>query len=119
MSDIPGQAAVQLYCGHCEDVYRPRSSRYSTIDGAYFGTSFPHIFFQQFRHCLPHPHPHAIAAPTGASSNNGGAPSAGMAAGGLTANNVPVAPRKSHDHYIPKIFGFKLYTQPMPTNASV
>jgi Casein kinase II regulatory subunit len=73
MSDMPGQAAVQLYCGHCEDVYRPRSSRYSTIDGAYFGTSFPHIFFQHFKQCLP---------------------------------------KKSPDHYIPKIFGFKLYTQP-------
>lgn len=82
MSDIPGQAAVQLFCGHCEDVYRPRSSRYSTIDGAYFGTSFPHIFFQQFRQCLP------------------------------------LLPKKSPDHYIPKIFGFKLHCSTAATTTT-
>lgn len=71
LSDIPGQSSVQLYCAHCEDVYRPRSNRYNTIDGAYFGTSFPHLFFQCFKQTIP---------------------------------------RKSLDHYVPKIFGFRLYS---------
>lgn len=45
LSDTPGEAMVKLYCPKCQDVYTPKSSRHHHIDGAYFGTSFPHMVF--------------------------------------------------------------------------
>ena len=51
--DAPGAKGLKLYCPHCEDVYTPPSRRHSGIDGAYFGTSFPHLVFQAFPDMLP------------------------------------------------------------------
>ncbi|RKF75361.1 Casein kinase II subunit beta-2 [Golovinomyces cichoracearum] len=45
-SDVPNVKAVKLYCAKCEDLYNPKSSRHTVIDGAYFGTSFHNIIFQ-------------------------------------------------------------------------
>ena len=42
MSENLKQARVKVYCPKCEDVYVPKK-KYSDIDGAYFGSSFPHI----------------------------------------------------------------------------
>jgi len=53
LSDLPHTKSVKLYCAKCEDVYSPKSSRHSVIDGAYFGTSFPHIFFQVYPTLIP------------------------------------------------------------------
>jgi len=51
--DVPGVQFVKLYCAKCEDVYNPKSSRHSTIDGAYFGTSFQNILFQVYPALVP------------------------------------------------------------------
>lgn len=53
LSDLPFQKAVKLYCPRCEDIYSPKSSRHGTIDGAFFGSSFPHLLFMVFPHLLP------------------------------------------------------------------
>lgn len=47
-SDTTNQDSVKLYCPGCEDIYTPKSSRHERIDGAYFGTTFPHLFFLTF-----------------------------------------------------------------------
>ncbi|KAG1226299.1 hypothetical protein G6F35_002978 [Rhizopus arrhizus] len=53
LSDIPMTKTVKLYCPRCEDIYNPKSSRHAAIDGAYFGTSFPHMLFQVYPNYLP------------------------------------------------------------------
>jgi casein kinase II subunit beta len=53
LSDTPYEKSVKLYCGRCEDVYSPKSSRHGSIDGAYFGTSFPHLLFLVYPSLLP------------------------------------------------------------------
>ncbi|ESZ97006.1 enzyme regulator-like protein [Sclerotinia borealis F-4128] len=52
-SDNPNMKAVKLYCARCEDIYNPKSSRHSAIDGAYFGTSFHNILFQVYPAMIP------------------------------------------------------------------
>jgi casein kinase II subunit beta len=53
LSDLPFMKGCKLYCGKCEDVYNPRSSRHQALDGAFFGTSFPHMFFQSYPTLFP------------------------------------------------------------------
>ncbi|KAG5518271.1 hypothetical protein PMAC_003067 [Pneumocystis sp. 'macacae'] len=53
LSDIPNSSSVKLYCMKCEDIYAPKSSRHATIDGAYFGTTFPHIMLQVYPYLIP------------------------------------------------------------------
>jgi len=37
----------KVYCPRCEEVYLPKF-RSVNIDGAYFGTSFPHVFLKHY-----------------------------------------------------------------------
>lgn len=53
MADLPHVQSVKLYCGKCEDVYNPKSSRHANIDGAYFGTSFQNILYQVYPALIP------------------------------------------------------------------
>ncbi|KAF2145768.1 uncharacterized protein K452DRAFT_284147 [Aplosporella prunicola CBS 121167] len=47
-SDTPGQETVKLFCPACLDVYTPPNSRFQTVDGAFFGTTFGCLFFMTF-----------------------------------------------------------------------
>lgn len=51
--DISGSSTVALYCARCEDIYSPKSSRHACIDGAYFGSSFAHMFFLTYPNLQP------------------------------------------------------------------
>ncbi|KAI8925057.1 casein kinase II, regulatory subunit [Entophlyctis helioformis] len=48
LSDIPYNQGLKLYCLRCEDVYTPSSRKHAVIDGAYFGTSLPHLLVQMY-----------------------------------------------------------------------
>lgn len=52
-SDQPGLDTVKLYCPNCGDIYAPPSSRFQGVDGAFFGTTFPHLFYQTYRDLFP------------------------------------------------------------------
>jgi casein kinase II subunit beta len=52
-ADMANSSPVKLYCGRCEDLYNPKSSRHAVIDGAYFGSSFHNILFQVYPAMLP------------------------------------------------------------------
>jgi casein kinase II subunit beta len=48
LNDSPGHETVKLFCPSCFDVYTPPNSRFQTVDGAFFGTTFPSLFFMTF-----------------------------------------------------------------------
>lgn len=48
LTDTPGLDTVKLYCPSCQDVYTPPNSRFHSVDGAFFGTTFGHLFFMTF-----------------------------------------------------------------------
>ena len=52
MSEELSISRVKIFCPKCEDVYVPRL-KFVDIDGAYFGKSFPNIFFQTFPELIP------------------------------------------------------------------
>ncbi|WWC73576.1 uncharacterized protein I206_107548 [Kwoniella pini CBS 10737] len=112
LSDIPYQKAVKLYCPRCEDIYSPKSNRHGSIDGAYFGTTFPHMLFMVYPQMIP-----GKGQPVGSSSvadvnrslanqqkseNNsgGGQNSLGSISTSSVANKA--------ERYEPRIFGFKV-----------
>lgn len=60
-SDTPGVDTVKLYCPSCMDMYVPPNSRFQTVDGAFFGTTFPTLFFLTFPDIEVSNHPPASA----------------------------------------------------------
>ncbi|KAJ3071262.1 casein kinase 2 regulatory subunit [Podochytrium sp. JEL0797] len=53
LSDVPGYRSVMLFCPRCEDCYAPPSRRHAVVDGAYFGTTFPHLLIQVYPQLMP------------------------------------------------------------------
>ena len=49
LSDTLGKQTVRLYCPSCQDLYMPQSSRHLSLEGAYWGTSFPGVFLKHFK----------------------------------------------------------------------
>ncbi|KAI8474310.1 MAG: casein kinase II, regulatory subunit [Monoraphidium minutum] len=47
-SDLPGQATVKIFCPKCEDIYYPRIDYQCSIDGAFFGSTFPHLLLMTY-----------------------------------------------------------------------
>lgn len=47
ISDIPRTSRFKVFCPRCEEVYIPKT-RTNNVDGACFGTSFPHAFLKNF-----------------------------------------------------------------------
>ncbi|EPY51624.1 CK2 family regulatory subunit [Schizosaccharomyces cryophilus OY26] len=52
-SDVVGRMPVVLFCPNCLDLYAPSSSKYKNIDGSFFGTTFPHLFFETYPELNP------------------------------------------------------------------
>ncbi|KAK6908758.1 hypothetical protein I203_102761 [Kwoniella mangroviensis CBS 8507] len=111
LSDIPYQKAVKLYCPRCEDIYSPKSNRHGSIDGAYFGTTFPHMLFMVYPQMIP-----GKGQPVGSSSvadvnrslanqqkDNTAGPSS-LGSGAISTSGVAI----KAERYEPRIFGFKV-----------
>ncbi|OQS07361.1 casein kinase II subunit beta [Thraustotheca clavata] len=59
MYDEPRKAEMKVYCPKCRDLYTPAIDFESaTIDGAYFGSTFPHLFFLTYSNLEPAPSTH-------------------------------------------------------------
>jgi len=119
-SDLPGLDTVKLFCPNCNDIYGPPSSRFLGIDGAFFGTTFAHLFFQSYRELAPAP----FWKPPSSSSSSGGTSQSPVAAGrsprsasGQSSNSkTPFVNPNPHGGqkkatgyvYVPRIYGFKV-----------
>mmetsp|Transcript_989 Transcript_989/g.3585 ORF Transcript_989/g.3585 Transcript_989/m.3585 type:complete len:255 (-) Transcript_989:37-801(-) len=49
-ADLPRTSTVKIFCPKCQDIYYPRSKLQGNNDGAYFGTTFPHLFLMTYSH---------------------------------------------------------------------
>jgi len=47
-SDELGVDTVRMYCPCCRDLYQAPSPRFYSLDGAYWGTTFPHLFVMSY-----------------------------------------------------------------------
>ncbi|KAJ3488392.1 hypothetical protein NLI96_g2891 [Meripilus lineatus] len=105
-SDLPGLDTVKLFCPNCNDIYTPPSSRFQGVDGAFFGTTFAHLFFQSYRELAPapfwKPSTSSALSPRSSASSSSHAPP--------FANPNPHGGQKraAGRVYIPKIYGFKV-----------
>jgi casein kinase II subunit beta len=121
LTDVAYEKSVKLYCGRCEDIYSPKSSRHGSIDGAYFGTSFPHLLFMCYPALIPTksgsmdgPGFRGGAPESTESSGNGGRrprrgredTGTGETVGSEVTSTAAVALKA--ERYRPRIFGFQV-----------
>lgn len=52
-SDAHQASTVKIFCPKCEDLYFPRSKYHVHVDGAFFGTTFPHLFMMTYGSLKP------------------------------------------------------------------
>ena len=53
LSDLPRNYTVNVFCPRCHGLYFPKSTRQANIDGAYFGTTFPHLYLMTHPEMVP------------------------------------------------------------------
>lgn len=78
-SDMPGVDTVKLFCPSCLDLYTPPSSRFTGVDGSFFGTTFPHLLLHTYKDQQ-------------------------QSDGTISSILMPAKPRV----YVPKIYGFRV-----------
>ncbi|EJD01110.1 uncharacterized protein FOMMEDRAFT_141826 [Fomitiporia mediterranea MF3/22] len=105
-SDLPGIDTVKLYCPNCNDIYTPPSSRYQGVDGAFFGTTFAHLFFQTYREFAPAP----FYTPPNAGSSTRSPTGSQTSSTQNFVNPNPYGGQKpaAGKVYTPKIYGFRV-----------
>lgn len=103
---MPGVDTVKLFCPNCNDIYTPSSSRFSGVDGAFFGTTFAHLFFHTYREYCPAPF-----IPGRQRMGDSGRIES-LAEGGngqqINPNQYGGQKRPETRVYVPKIYGFKV-----------
>ena len=62
LRDHPRQQTVRVFCPKCEQLYIPRNRHVTSLDGAFFGTSLPHMLLQTFPELVPLEEPVAYEA---------------------------------------------------------
>jgi len=53
LSDLPRTYTVNVFCPRCHGLFFPKSTRQANIDGAYFGTTFPHLYLMTHPDMIP------------------------------------------------------------------
>lgn len=55
LSDVTREFSVEVFCPRCHETYHPRSSKHANLDGAYFGTTFCHLFLMTHTEAIAQP----------------------------------------------------------------
>ena len=82
LSDRLRQGTVKLFCPRCQELYIPSQKRHAGLDGAYWGSTFAHFLLLTLREETKKP-------------------------SWVKRNNM----KKDSIHYIPRIFGFKVFSE--------
>ncbi|KAI8868775.1 hypothetical protein GQ42DRAFT_163909 [Ramicandelaber brevisporus] len=90
--------SVKLFCPSCLDAYYPPSTRFQAIDGAFFGSTFPHLFLMNY----PEFYPDRDVVHTAANNLYNSQEEVVVWRDGISNNG------DWKDVYIPRIFGFKV-----------
>ncbi|KAF7355372.1 Casein kinase II subunit beta [Mycena sanguinolenta] len=98
-SDLPGIDTVKLFCPNCNDIYVPPSS-------AFFGTTFAHLFFQNYRESAPAPFWKAPSSSGSLSPRTSAA--ASRSSPFVNPNPYGGQKRAAGYVYVPRIYGFKV-----------
>merc|ERR1712137_651931 len=53
LSDLARNYTVNVFCPRCHGLFFPKSTRQANIDGAYFGTTFPHLYLMTHPDIIP------------------------------------------------------------------
>lgn len=56
-ADVIRKDTVKTFCPMCWDLFFPRSRCHSALDGAYWGTTFPHLFLHTYTNLVPKRNP--------------------------------------------------------------
>ncbi|BEI80516.1 hypothetical protein CcaverHIS002_0110450 [Cutaneotrichosporon cavernicola] len=106
-SDMPGIDTVKLYCPNCSDIYSPPSSKYSQVDGAFFGTSFAPLFFQTYPELQSAPFAPTEQPPTSSSTPSNRSSPSRIAESIVNPNAYGGQRPALNKVYTPRVFGFK------------
>lgn len=110
-SDTPGTETVKLFCPSCCDIYIPPNSRFQSVDGAYFGTTFPTLFLMTFPELeiVGNGRKDVTASNTlnSAGGRKGAANNTLAPINGVPANNIAPGLGKGH-RYEMRIYGFRV-----------
>ncbi|KAJ3329389.1 casein kinase 2 regulatory subunit [Blyttiomyces sp. JEL0837] len=98
-SDQPSVDTVKMFCVRCCDLYHPREAKFQNIDGAFFGTTFPHLLYLSYPHLIPP-----------LKSNDSQPPGQRIITDGEDEETRPYEdePLPDYQVYIPRIFGFRI-----------
>lgn len=98
LSDLPRNYTVNVFCPRCHGLFFPKSTRQANIDGAYFGTTFPHLYLMT--------HPVSVLRYYFFVYN---APPTYPGATEIFHRLQEMIPVKPSQQYIPRVFGFKIH----------
>ncbi|KAI9336112.1 casein kinase II, regulatory subunit [Obelidium mucronatum] len=99
-SDQPSVDTVKMFCVRCCDLYHPREAKFQNIDGAFFGTTFPHLLYNTYPNLVP-----PVITPPSTTRTSSNTPNQ-QEADDPQPNLPPRLP--NYRVYVPRVFGFKL-----------
>lgn len=106
-TDTPGQETVKLFCPSCYDIYTPPNSRFQSVDGAFFGTTFGCLFFMTFPELDVGGRAESVLSPASLATDQQPLPNQPAQINGiLTSNFAPgIGLGKIYE---PRIYGFRV-----------
>ncbi len=105
LSDLPRNYTVNVFCPRCHGLFFPKSTRQANIDGAYFGTTFPHLYLMN----------HPVSAACFSFLVNKSRccqlwlsflPLLPLFVHFISQDMIPVRPSQQ---YVPRVYGFKIH----------